>query len=130
MSLKSDCCSDHTPEYAAAPIVYACSGASDVGEIADRAARRLHALKRARMECLPSVSARTVRRDELAKAPLILAIEGCGKECVSKLLELAGIRAVTQVRLCDLGMIKGETTPGEAAVANAVAHCQTLIDRR
>lgn len=127
MTRKPDCCSENLTAVAASPIVYACSGASDVGEIADRTARRLNALKLARMECLPSVSARTVRRDDLAKAPRILAVEGCGKDCVSKLLELAGIRGVTQVRLTDLGMTKGETTPDEAAVARAVAHCQAII---
>lgn len=126
MPHQPDCCSETRPA-ADSPIVYACSGASDVGEVADRAARRLNALKLARMECLPSVSARTVRRDELAKAPRILAVEGCGKDCVSKLLELAGIRGVTRVRLSDLGLAKGETTPDEAAVARVVAHCQKVI---
>ena len=124
MATFPDC---NTTEVSCVPLVYACSGASDVGEITDRVARRLHAGKIARMQCLASIGARTVRRDILAKAPVILAIDGCPKECVSKLLELAGLKNVRQVRLADIGLVKDASPADEAAIAHATDHCRRIL---
>jgi uncharacterized metal-binding protein len=68
-------------------LIFACSGAADVGEIADRAARKLTKDGTGRMFCLAGVAA---RKDGIMKttetASKIVAIDGCSLDCVKKSL--------------------------------------------
>ena len=107
-------------EPAAKPI-FACSGAADVGQIADHAARKLTADGVGKMSCLAGIGGRVGNIMEIAKsAKLILAIDGCPLHCARNTLEKAGFKKFEHLCLADLGMEKGKTPATDAAVAKVV----------
>jgi uncharacterized metal-binding protein len=112
---QSTCC-------AGAPkLIFSCSGAADVGEISDRAARRLAAGGAGRMFCLAGIGGRVSGIMETTRvATTVLAIDGCPLDCAKKTLELAGFMRFEHLRLSDLGMEKGKTLPTDEAVAKVV----------
>jgi uncharacterized metal-binding protein len=101
---QSTCC-------AAAPkLVFSCSGAADVGEISDRAARKLTAEGAGKMFCLAGVGGRVSGiMASTQAAAAILAIDGCPLDCTRKTLEEAGFAHFAHVRLNDLGMEKNKS---------------------
>jgi uncharacterized metal-binding protein len=109
---------------AAAPkLIFSCSGAADVGEISDRAARRLSAEGAGKMFCLAGVGGRVsgiMASTQAASA--ILAIDGCPLDCAKKSLEEAGFRRFAHLRLSDLGLEKGKSQATEDRVAQVVNH--------
>lgn len=107
-------------------LVYPCSGAADVGEIADRAARRLDADETAWMSCLAGVSARVSGlMASAAGASALLAIDGCPQDCARKTLAAAGFTAIKHVRVTDLGLPKGKS-PADAAAVDRVVQAAVL----
>ncbi|OPZ22921.1 MAG: DGC domain protein [candidate division BRC1 bacterium ADurb.BinA364] len=118
-SESSACCSG------APKLIFACSGAADVGAIADQAARKLTREGLGKMYCLAGVGGRIETIVETTRqASRILAIDGCPTDCVKATLEGAGFANFAHVRITDLGMDKGKTPPTEqtiAAAANAAA---------
>ena len=112
---QSTCC-------AGAPkLIFSCSGAADVGEISDRAARRLTAGGAGRMFCLAGIGGRVSGIMETTRvATAILAIDGCPLDCAKKTLEQAGFTKFEHLRLSDLGMEKGKTAATDEAVAKVV----------
>lgn len=105
----------------AAKPIYACSGAADVGEIADHAARRLTADGAGKMSCLAGIGGRIPNLLEIARgAQVILAIDGCPMHCARNTLEKAGFTEFQHVCLADLGMAKGQTPATAEAVARVV----------
>jgi uncharacterized metal-binding protein len=103
---KDACC-----ECRVAPqLIFACSGAADVGEISDLAARKLTAEGSGRMFSLAGISGRVSGIVETTKAAAaILAIHGCPSDCARKTLAEAGFADFEQLRLSNLGMDKGKT---------------------
>jgi uncharacterized metal-binding protein len=94
----------------AARLVFACSGAADVGEIADRAARLLQREGTARMFCLGCIGARMEESIAWVRtASDILVIDGCATDCAKKCLEQAGFTDLRHLRLTDHQMEKGKT---------------------
>lgn len=79
-------------ECSAAPtLIFACSGAADVGAIADQAARRLTFHGVGNMFCIAGISGRVsgiMKTTEAAQA--ILAIDGDPLNCARQCLEEAG----------------------------------------
>lgn len=101
-------------------LIFACSGAADVGEIADRAARRLTREGAGKMFCLAGIGGRVggiLKTTEAAEA--VLAIDGCGLDCVKKCLEEAGFSGFRHIQLGDLGMDKGSSPATEENIARA-----------
>jgi len=91
-------------------LIFACSGASDLGRISDLAARALTKDGVGKMYCLAGIGGRVSGIMENTKAASrIFAIDGCDQDCAKKCLELAGFAQVEQLRLQDLGMEKGKT---------------------
>jgi len=91
-------------------LIFACSGASNLGRISDLAARTLTKDGVGKMYCLAGVGGRVSGIIENTKAASrIFAIDGCDQDCAKKCLELAGFNQVEQLRLQDLGMEKGKT---------------------
>ena len=89
-------------------LVFACSGAADVGEISDRAARRLTRDGMGKMFCLAGIGGRVPGiLDKTQAATRLLAIDGCSLDCARKTLEQAGFKELLHVRVTDLGMEKG-----------------------
>ncbi len=123
MSTKCTCACGAAPV-----LIFPCSGGSDVGEIADRSARRLAQEGAGRMYCLAGIGGRVSGIVETTKAAAaVLVIDGCPQDCARKTLEQAGFAGFAHLRLSDLGMAKGETPPNEAAVAKAAASGRTLL---
>ncbi len=79
-------------------LIFACSGAADVGEISDRAARRLAKEGQGKMYCLAGVGGRVPDILVHARAAQkILAIDGCPTECAKQTLLQAGFSGL---RIC------------------------------
>lgn len=91
-------------------LIFPCSGAADVGELTDRAARRLTRESVARMFCLAGIGGRVNDIIESAKvASEILVIDGCPADCARKTLELADMNSFKHLRLTDIGLEKGKS---------------------
>jgi uncharacterized metal-binding protein len=98
-------------ECSAAPkLIFACSGAADVGAVSDQAARKLTRDGVGKMFCLAGIGGRVsgiMKTTEAAQA--VLAIDGCPLNCTKKCLEEAGFVDFKHLQLADIGMNKGET---------------------
>ncbi len=91
-------------------LIFACSGAADVGEVSDRAARQLTRAGVGRMYCLAGIGGRIpgiLEQTDLASK--LLAIDGCPTGCASASLKKAGFDQFTTLQLADLGLNKGSS---------------------
>jgi len=109
-------------------LIFACSGAADVGAIADQAARKLTKDGAGRMFCLAGIGGRVSGIMETTKsAARILAIDGCPLNCVKSSLEQAGFSKFEHLQLADLGMEKGKTPPSNDSIAQVVEKGASLL---
>jgi len=109
-------------------LLFACSGAADVGAIADQAARGLNRDGVGKMYCLAGIGGRVPGiLTTTAAAGKILAIDGCGLDCAKNTLEQAGFKASAHLRLTDMGFEKGKSPANPANVANVVAAAKTAL---
>ncbi|HOX40447.1 MAG TPA: putative zinc-binding protein [Candidatus Brocadiia bacterium] len=109
-------------------LIFACSGAADVGAIADQAARKLTKEGAGKMFCLSGVGGRVsgiMKTTEAAEK--ILAIDGCPLNCAKNCLELAGFTTFAHLQLADLGLEKGNSPATEEIVAKAAAKGRELL---
>ncbi len=100
--------------------IFVCSGAADVGAVADQAARKLTRDGVGKMFCLADIGGRVsgiVKSMESASA--ILAIDGCPVNCTKHCLEEAGFKDFLHLQLADLGMEKGNTPVDEERIEAA-----------
>jgi len=110
-------------------LIFACSGAADVGQISDRAARKLTQDGKGKMFCLAGIGGHVPPiLDKTKAASRVLAIDGCSLDCTRKTLEHAGIHEVTHVRVTDLGMEKGKTPATEPNVETVARAGISLLD--
>jgi uncharacterized metal-binding protein len=110
------------------PIVYACSGCSDAGELADRIARRLTREGTAEMSCLAGIGGRVkslMTRAESAER--ILAIDGCPLNCTRHTLELAGFKNFDHLELHKLGMKKNSCPVTDERIVAGVDAAKKLL---
>lgn len=115
----ADCCSGGTK------LLYACSGAADLGEISDMVARRLRDEGFGRMTCLAAVGAELSGFVQSAKgADVNITIDGCGTACARKNLERIGVTPNSYI-LTDMGLVKGET-PVTAKIVSEI--CAKIKD--
>lgn len=109
-------------------LIFACSGAADVGEISDRAARKLTKEGKGKMFCLAGVGGHVQPIvDKTKAASRILAIDGCSMDCTKKTLEQIGCGEFSHVRITDLGMEKGKAPATDASVETVVAAARALL---
>ena len=112
---ESKCCSGGSR------LIFACSGAADVGEVADRAARELTKNGLGKMFCLAGLGGRVAGiMKKTGEASDILAIDGCDLDCTKNCLEQAGFTQYRHIRVTDLGMKKGQTPVIEENVVEVV----------
>ena len=113
---------DKSCECSVAPkLIFACSGAADVGALADQAARKLTQDGIGKMFCLAGVGGRVpgiMKSTEAAAA--ILAIDGCPLDCTKLSLEEAGISEFEHMVVTDLGLEKGKSPATEENIATVV----------
>jgi uncharacterized metal-binding protein len=102
-------------------VIYACSGCSDAGELADRTARTLAQKQHGEMSCLAGIGGRVKSLLVKAeKADHIVVIDGCPLNCARHTLEQAGFRTLHHLELHKLGLRKGSCSPTEERLALAV----------
>ena len=110
-------------------LIFACSGAADVGAVADRAARKLTAEGIGKMFCLAGVGGRIPAIMKTTEAAdKILAIDGCPLNCVKHCLEQAGFTEFEHLQLADLGLEKGKSLVTDDAIAKVTAKGQALLN--
>ena len=81
---------------AAPRLIFACSGAADVGEVSDRAARQLTRAGVGKMYCLAGIGGAIPGiLEQTGLASALLAIDGCPTACVSASLAKAGFGKFT-----------------------------------
>ena len=110
-------------------VMYACSGCSDAGELADRTVRTLSQQKRGEMSCLAGIGGRVKSlMIKAEKADHIVAIDGCPLNCARHTLEKAGFQTLHHLELHKLGLRKGSCPPTEERLALAVRAGAELIE--
>jgi len=112
-------------------VVYACSGCSDAGEIADRVARRIAGKGVAEMSCIAGIGGRVkclVLKAE--KAEHILVIDGCPLNCAAHALTLAGFQKFDHLELHNIGIRKGSCPVTEECIASGVEAARKLLAGR
>jgi len=88
-------------------LIFPCSGGSNVGQIANEAAKNLSTLGHGKMYCLAGIGGHVSGITELAKtAKKIIAIDGCPVSCAKKTLEHAGFKADVHLVVTDLDIQK------------------------
>lgn len=118
---KGSCCGG------APRLVFACSGASDVGAVADQAARRVSRMKLASMGCLSAVAnGFDFAVEPLKEAERIIVIDDCPENCARLTMEKAGVSDFDHVLISEPGMEKGHTRVDQKHIAK-VYECADQI---
>ena len=109
-------------------LIFACSGAADVGLIADKSAREMTKKGIGKMFCMAGIGGRVngiMKTTE--SADMILAIDGCPLNCVKNSLELAGFKDFKHLQIADLGLEKGSSPATEDNINNVVNKGSELL---
>jgi uncharacterized metal-binding protein len=109
-------------------LIFSCSGAADVGALADQASRKLTREGAGKMFCLAGIGGRVsgiMKSTEAASS--ILAIDGCALDCTKKSLEEAGFKQFKHLRLADLGFEKGKTEVDAESIAKVTREAKTYL---
>jgi uncharacterized metal-binding protein len=89
-------------------LIYACSGAANVAEIADRAARKLAGTGQVKMFCLAGLGADIPGMIQTARdAGMNILIDGCDLDCAKKIFDRTGVSNYRQIKVTDCGIAKG-----------------------
>ena len=99
-----------SPDPAESKIVLSCSGASDLGELSDRLARKLRNNYAYSMKCLAMVAADDKKLIGALQKSKTLVIDGCDIDCGKKIMEEAWLSNYQYIRLTDYGFKKGQTS--------------------
>lgn len=88
-------------------LFFACSGGSNVGQIANDACRGIAAEGHGKLYCLAGIGGHVSGIVESAKAATkVVAIDGCGVKCALKSLEAANVPITHHIVLTDWGIEK------------------------
>ena len=100
-------------------MVYSCSGASNVGQLANDIAINIVESGRGSMGCLVGLGAHVSTMVQNAKAANnILVIDGCAVKCGRKTLEHAGLTDFDNVVITDMGVRKTYDLKGDRGRVN------------
>jgi len=110
-------------------VFYSCSGAANVGEIADRAARQMMKEGYGAMWCLAGLAAEVEKQLDVARgADLNVVLEGCDVDCAKRVFEKCGLKNYVQIRIADLGIEKAKGVPiTDEQVAMVVAKTKEVL---
>lgn len=112
------------------PLVYACSGCSDVAQLANDVAVRLDHRNKAEMSCIAGVGGGvpSLVRTACSGRPII-AIDGCRLHCVAACLKQCSVVADRHVRLYEQGYKKHiGCKVGDSEINRVILHVEQLID--
>jgi uncharacterized metal-binding protein len=109
-------------------LIFPCSGGSDVGEIADRAGRKLSAENVGKMYCLAGIGGQVSGILQTTNAAAdILVIDGCPLDCAKKTLERAGFEKFNHFRVVDLGIEKGKSPATNDRISLVAEHGRKIL---
>lgn len=97
-------------------LVITCSGAADLGYLADQVARKLNRNKVCKMSCLALIASCDKEKINDFKSKNILLIEGCAEDCGKKIMQNKNIKNYHYLRLTDLGYEKGKTSTNQIVI--------------
>jgi len=100
-------------------VLFACSGAADVGELSDKVARSLRKDGFGKMLCVAALGAKVDSYIKMAKEGQSIIIDGCSVNCGKKIAEANDIQAVI-ITLTDMGLEKGKSPVTDELVAKTV----------
>lgn len=109
-------------------LVFVCSGAADVSELTDRAARKLRHDGLAAMSCLASVGARDA--DIMFNADLaerVLLIDGCPNACSRRTFEHASLHRFAHFDLSEVDLLKGGSPVTPENIQRVVNHAAKVL---
>ncbi len=110
-------------------LIFACSGAADVGEITDRAARKMATDGIGKMFCLAGIGGKvTGIMETTEKASDILAIDGCPLNCTKNCLEQAGFENFKYLQLADMGLEKGNSPASDENISTVIKEAADLMN--
>ena len=110
-------------------LIFACSGASDVGEITDLAARALVRGRNGFMCCVAAIAAGIEDIVEKARgASRLVVIDGCSSDCARLIMERGGFSEFIYLQLEDIGMKKGSCPLSDARIAEVVARVRAQLE--
>lgn len=113
---------------AAPTLLYPCSGGSNVGQIANDAARQLTRDGKGKLSCLAGIGGQISGMIESAKAGKVVAIDGCPLKCSYKTLDHAGIQVNQHIVLTECGFEKNRNLcPSDDEVALAISKILPLV---
>ena len=122
MSVSNSCCSRSVK------LIFACSGAADVGEIADRAARKMSKEGIGKMFCMAGIGGRISGIMKTTESsPDILVIDGCLLNCAKSTLKQAGFDNFKHLQLADMGMEKGNTSVTKENIMKIVSNGSEML---
>jgi len=100
--IMSECCASGSE-----PLVFACSGGSNVGQLSNEAAKTLDFNKEAKMSCMAGLGGHISGMVASAKSGVpILIIDGCSVACGKKIAEHLGLQNFGYVDITRLGIEK------------------------
>ena len=109
-------------------LIFPCSGAADVGELADKVGRKLTHDKYGNMYCLAGIGGGVSAIIESTKSACkVLAIDGCSVQCAKKTLEERGFKHFEHIVVTEHGFTKGKTPITDESVEDMVLKCKELL---
>ncbi len=101
-------------------LIFACSGAADVGKLADASARRMAKSGFGKMYCLAAIGAEVESYIKAANASEEnIVIDGCPVACGKKVFEKMSLPK-THIILTEKGFEKGKTAVDDENIMSAV----------
>ena len=107
-------------------LLYACSGAADVGQVADLVARRLDDEEWGGMSCLSGIGANLSGFIESAREADNIIIDGCPVGCGRKLFEAHGL-PFSEVVMTQQGLVKGSSPATPEVVARLAEKVKSTV---
>ena len=110
-------------------LLYACSGAADVGQVADLVARRLDDEEWGGMSCLSGIGADLSGFIESAREADNIIIDGCPVGCGRKMFEARGL-PFTEIVMTQQGLVKGSSPATPEVVERMAETVKTVVAGR
>ena len=110
-------------------LLYACSGAADVGQVADLVARRLDDEEWGGMSCLSGIGADLSGFIESAREADNIIIDGCPVGCGRKMFEARGL-PFTEIVITQQGLVKGSSPATPQVVERMAETVKTVVTGR
>jgi len=118
---KSDCCSGGVR------LVFPCSGAADVGAIADQVGRKMTKEGLGKMYCLAGIGGHVSGIVETTKAAYeVITIDGCPIACATKAVEHIGI-TTKAFEVTQMGFEKGKSPVTEEAINKVFSEIKAVL---